>query len=232
MKVLCIIPARSGSKQIKNKNIIKIGNKPLIYYTISFAKKLKFVDKIIFSSDSNKYIKIAKSFGMKDFSVRPKYLSNDNALMANVVKYELKQEYKNFKNIYDSVLILQPTSPFRNKKIFYKAFKILKNSLYDSVISISEVRDHPFRMKKILKKSNRVINFMNLNKECLISRQQLPKVYIRAGSMYFTKVNAFLNSNSLLGKKVYGFIVNEKFKINVDNFEDLLLAKYFINKKI
>ena len=145
-KVLCIIPARSGSKTIKNKNIYKINGSELISYSIQFSKKLKFLNKTIFSSDSEKYLRIAKKYGIKNLHKRSSNLSKDNSLTFDLVKAILKEESK-MQNFYQFILLLQPTSPFRQKKIFEKAFKILKKKNFDTVISIKRIKEHPMRMK-------------------------------------------------------------------------------------
>ena len=148
-KTLCIIPARSGSKTIKNKNIYKFKNKELIYYSIKFSNSLNFVSKTIFSSDSQNYLKIAQKYGSKYNNLRPKSLSNDNSLTISLVRYLLKLEKKKLE--YDFVLILQPTSPFRKYKDFENAYKLLSKK-YDTVLTVSEVDEHPLRMKVFNKK--------------------------------------------------------------------------------
>ena len=150
-KTLCIIPARSGSKTIKNKNIYKFKNKELIYYSIKFSNSLNFVSKTIFSSDSQNYLKIAQKYGSKYNNLRPKSLSNDNSLTISLVRYLLKLEKKK-KLEYDFVLILQPTSPFRKYKDFENAYKLLSKKKYDTVLTVSEVDEHPLRMKVFNKK--------------------------------------------------------------------------------
>ena len=228
-KCLCIIPARSGSKRIKNKNIIKINNKPLIYYTINFAKKLSFVDEIIFSSDSIKYINTAKKYGIKNLHLRPKSLSNDNAKTIDVIKYEIKKIEDEKKLKFNLILLLQPTTPFRELSKFYKAYNILKNkNKYDSVITVNKVKNyHPYRMKLI--KNNLLQNFVKLKKESFQDIKKLVKVYIRTGSMYFFKKNN-LKKNSIIGGKTYGITTDGKYSINIDEYEDLVLAKHFIKK--
>ena len=230
-KTLCIIPARSGSKSIKNKNILKFLDKELIFYTIKFANLLKFVDKTIFSSNSKNYIRIAKKFGSKFNNLRPKKLSSHNSLTTDLVKYILNQEKK--KNLYyDFVLVLQPTSPFRLKKDFYKAHRYLKKKLYDSAITVTRTNEHPNRMKIFHnKKTKEVKNFIKLSSESLIPRQKLSNVYIRAGSMYFTSVKSLYKNNSLVGKKVFGIVVNDKYSLNIDTKNDLILADYYFNDK-
>jgi len=230
-KVLCIIPARSGSKSIKNKNIIKFLNKELIYYTIKFAKSLKFINKIIFTSDSKLYIKIAKMHRSEFNHLREKKLSGDSSLTTSLVKHLLNLESKH-KNKYDFVLVLQPTSPFRLAKDFYKAYRYLRNKSYDSAITVSKSTEHPYRMK-IFKnnQSNTVSNFVKLKKESLVPRQKLSSVYIRAGSMYFSRVRNLYKNNSLVGRKVLGIIVKDKYSLNIDTKEDLILANYYFYDK-
>lgn len=229
-KCLCIIPARSGSKRIKNKNIIKFNNKPLIYYTIQFAKKLNFVNKIIFSSDSNKYLNLAKKYKISNLTLRPKKISNDNSQTIDVIKYELEKLEKEKSKTYDYILLLQPTTPFRDLNLFKKAFKVLKNSKeYDSVITVNLVTNHhPYRMKifngKLIK------NFMNFKKESFKAVKKLPKVYIRSGSMYLFKTNNIEKHASILGKKTYGLEVSGKYALNIDEKEDLVITRYFFSK--
>ncbi len=226
-KVLCIIPARSGSKTIKDKNILKFKRKELIYYSIKFAKSLKFINKTIFSSDSLNYINIAKKYGSKNNNLRPKVYASDFAKTISLVKYLLKKELE-IGLSYDLVLILQPTSPFRKINHFKKAFNLLEKKNFDTVITITETSDHPMRMK-VLNKNNLVKNYIKLKTESLTPRQKLSKVYIRAGSMYFIKVKSLIKNNSLVGKKVFGIEVLDKYSLNIDTKKDIILAKHYFN---
>ena len=104
MKTLCIIPARKGSKAIKDKNIKILNGEELFLHSLKFAKKLKFVNQIVFSSDSKKYLKIASKIKNILLSKRPSNLSNDSALMIDVIKYEinkLKKKRKTFRFCID-----------------------------------------------------------------------------------------------------------------------------------
>lgn len=224
---LCIIPARSGSKGIKHKNILMLKRKELILYSINFAKKLNFVKDIVFSSNSNKYINISKKSLNFNSRLRPKTISQDDTDMIEVIRYELNN-YKGNKKEINKILILQPTCPFRSINLFNKANKIL-NKNYDSVITLNEVRDHPERMKLIDNK-NIVKNFLN-SKVSFKRRQNLKKVFIRSGSMYFFKAKNILKSDNILGKKTYGLIVKGKEAINIDNYEDFILADYYSKNK-
>ena len=147
--------------------------------------------------------------------------------MIKVIRYELKNYNGNKKNI-NKILILQPTCPFRSISVFNKANNLLKKE-YDSVITLNEVRDHPERMK-IINSKNHVKNFIN-KKVSFKRRQSLKKVFIRTGSMYFFKAKNIYKSDNILGKKIYGIIVKGKQAINIDNYEDFVLAKYYSKNK-
>ena len=120
---LCIIPARSGSKGIKNKNIIQIKKKPLFIHSLDFAKKLNFVKKTIFTTDSKKYLNIAKKYGYNFDNLRPKKLATDTVETSDVIKYEITNLNKNVLKGIKFILVLQPTCPFRKIGDFKNAYK-------------------------------------------------------------------------------------------------------------
>ncbi len=228
-KYLCIIPARAGSKAIKNKNFIKINKKPLIQYSIDIAIKLKKYCDIVVSSDSKKIIKILKNNNLKFTGFRPKKLSNDKVKTYDVVNYEIKKKEKEIKNKYEGILLLQPTCPIRDINKIIKAFKILKNKRYDSLVSVTSVNAiHPVRMKKF--RNNYLINYLNTKSENMKPRQDLSKVYIRSGSIYLIKRNAFFRYKSLVGKRCYGMILEGAESINIDTIDDIILLKHKIKK--
>ena len=135
-KIICIIPARKGSKGLKNKNIRRLNNIPLIAWSILLAKKCNEIDDIIVSTDSVKISKIAKKYGAKVPFIRPKKLATDKASSFNVIKHTINFFKK--KNIfYDYVLLLEPTSPLRElKDINFCIKKVLTRML----ILIKEMR--------------------------------------------------------------------------------------------
>jgi len=223
-KYLCVIPARKGSKSIKNKNIILLKQKPLIQYTIDLAKKLGKNFEIVVSTDSRKIYEIIKKNKLNFFGFRPKKLSGDYALTRDVVKFELKKIENKLKLKFFGIILLQPTCPIRKKNTVIKATKFLNRKEYDSVISVSEVGSyHPYRMKIFQKRHLK--NFMKFKGENMQPRQKLPKVYIRSGSFYLIKRDIFLKYNSLVGKKCKGIILKGLETINIDSIEDLEYLK-------
>ena len=223
-KILAVIPARAGSKKIKNKNIIKIKKKPLIYYTIIEAIKSKFIDEICLSTDSVKIQNISKSFGLDSFFLRPKILSTDNALTKDVVLHALKQSEKFYKKKFDYIILLQPTCPLRKSYHIDDAIiKIIKNK-QNSLISICDVEGyHPNRMKII--KGNLLYNYTKNKAEDMRPRQKLPKVYIRNGAIYISKVNFFKKKRVLTDSKSVPYLMDNTESINIDGPIDLELAK-------
>lgn len=222
--LICIIPARAGSKGIKNKNIKILKKKPLINYTLEFAKNYLKDSRIIISTDSKKILKLANLFGFVENNLRPKKLASDNSLIYDVVKYEISRIEKQDNKEYKYILLLQPTCPFRNFMHLKTAFNLIKNKKFDSVVSVSEVgSSHPERMKVF--KNNYLKNFLGKLKENMIPRQKLKKVYIRSGAYYLIKKDCFLRNNSLVAKKCAGIIVDGKYKINIDDISDFILAE-------
>ena len=148
MSFVAFIPARSGSTGIKNKNLVKINNKELIYWTINVAKKCKFIKKIIVSTDSKTIANIAVKYGAEVPFLRPKSISKNNSKTIDSIIHFLKNyDYSKYKNI----ILLQPTSPFRTKLTLNKSINLyLKNKL-NSLVSVSlskKNKDLLFKIKK------------------------------------------------------------------------------------
>lgn len=224
-EVFCLIPARSKSKRIKDKNIQIIKGLELFVHTIKFAKNFSNLE-ICFSTDSRKYLNTARKYIEVD-SLRPKKLSLDHVKTYDVFKYELERIEKIRNKKFKYLLLLQPTVPFRKKADLKKALNYIKEKNVDSVVSLNSVEgNHPYRMKKITRR-NFVVNFINEKKENMEPIQKLPKIFLRSGSIYLIKRKAFYKYKNLLGGKVRPIIVKEKYEINIDNFRDLFFARNF-----
>ena len=229
MNILCIIPARKNSKGIVNKNIKLIHNKPLIFYTISEAKKSKIINDIVISSDSLNIKRISKKYNIKNFSLRPKHLASDKSTIDKTLKYELQRIEKIKKKKYEIIVLLQPTSPLRKGRIIDKSINFfLKNyKQYDSLITISKFEEpNPFKTFIIQnKKLKKLIN--HRTKSDTPPRQEFPEVYIPNGMIYIFKRINVLKKEKILGKNIYGYKTTSNF-VNIDNKKDLILAKKFL----
>ena len=221
-KILAIIPCRSGSKKLKNKNILKIENKHLIYYSIYLAKKCKFIDKIVVSTDSKKYRQIAKSYGAEVPFLRPKKISKDKSLDVDFFKHCVNWLEKNSKYKPDLIVHLRPTSPLRKLSTLNKAIKImLNNKKIDSLRSISPSKENIFKVwyKKEKNYIKPVIkNHTKFKEPYNAPRQDLESTYIQ-NATYDVFRPRLLKKNLISGKNIFGLITNEN--IDIDDINDL-----------
>jgi len=218
-KILVVIPARSGSKGIKNKNIKKINGKHLIYYTINYAQKSKVVDKIIVSTDSKKYAKISNRYGVETPFLRSKHISRDTTKDFPVIIDALRKTEKFFKLKFDYVIILRPTSPKREKMLIEKGIKILdKNNKADSVRAVTINKYHPFRYWR-MQSNGFMKSFIKTKEEPYnIPRQKLPLAFFQSGDIEIVKRKTLLNG-SVTGKKVLPLIIKRSF--DLDTIDDI-----------
>ncbi len=218
MSFVILIPARSGSKRIKDKNLKLFNNFPLIYWTIKEAKKTKIKD-IYLSTDSKKIMEFGLSQGIKVPFSRPNSISDDKAKMIDVIKHfcDYLGKTKNFKNI----ILLQPTSPLRNFEDINAAIDLFLSSNADSLVSAyrsNELKE----LKKIMKLKNNYIE-----KFCDIDRQDF---IIRNGpSILITKLNN-ITSNNLYGQKIVPFIMKKSLSIDIDTLDEFYIAEYLHKK--
>ena len=228
MRILGIIPARGGSKGVKGKNIKELCGKPLIAYTIESALKSN-LSQIIVSTDDIKIKEISEKFGANVPFLRPDNLSDDSSSSLDVAIHALKymEEINSFK--YDAIMLLQPTSPFRDSEDINKCIKLMEeNNEVDSVISVVDVgSNHPARMKYI--SNNLLIDppFCEIKENQ--NRQELEPMYIRNGVIYLTKSES-IKKRSFKGKKSFAYIMTNSKSINIDTQFDFDLCEWTLNK--
>ena len=228
MKILGLIPARSGSKGIKNKNIKKFAGKPLITHSIETLKKINSVDRILVTTDSKKIADIAKKSGAEVPFLRPKKYAKDSTPMIDVIKHSVNYLSKRESYIPDLILLLQPTSPIRNARMISKSINLLKNSKATSVISVGEVKTHPFLS---FFKNGEFLKPLFPQFENNTIRQKRKSVYFPTGSFYVFKTSNLLNYNSMYGPRIMPFIIKQKeFNIDIDDPFDWFIAELFFKK--
>lgn len=228
-QILVIIPARGGSKGIPKKNIYPVNNKPLIEYTIDFAKSLFFNTNILVSTDSIEIAEISKSLGVSCPFLRPEFLSTDFIGDMPVLRHAYLEYKKISKQDFEIVIMLQPTSPIRFEKPLNKAILELRDRNLDSVISVSEVPNmfHPLKQFEI--SENRLKTFSKDSKK-VVARQQLNKSYIRNGVFYVFNSNFLLESEFVFSDNT-GFILIDQPFVNIDSMEDIDTFKNFLGSE-
>jgi len=225
-RVLCIICARKGSKRLKNKNLKKLFGKPLIFHTIKQAINSKIFDKVVFSSNSNKLIKMAIKFGALSWFVRPKKLSNDKAAKMPVIKHAILQSEKKFNYKFDYICDLDVTSPLRKISDIRNAFKKFKISNQDMLISGNKARKNPF-FNMIQKNGKNSVKLVIKPKKYYVRTQDAPVVYELNASIYFWKRNACFRQKGPFCKKTFFYEMPYKRSIDIDNLSDFKLVEFF-----
>lgn len=232
MKTLVVIPARKGSKGFPKKNLKKLNNKPLIAYTIEAAKECFTDEEICITTDDMTIADIANSYGFPPQFIRPPHLSNDTASMIDVLKHCL-EFYESKGVFFKSLILLQPTSPFRTSEHIKEAMALYEQEELDMLVSVKETKSNPYfnlfeeNQKGYLEKSKK----SNYNR-----RQDAPKVYEYNGAIYIINVNALKRVESLNSLiKVKKLIMNSISSIDIDSELDWLLAeqiaKRFLSEK-
>ena len=225
------IPARSGSKTIKNKNLLKLNGIPLIAYSIKSALKNNLITEVYFSSDSPEYLRIAKKYGCKNLLLRSKKFSGDKSSDFEVFKNFIGLVLKKREVLPEYLVHLRPTTPIRKNSILSKAIKIfLKQKKYSSLRSVSLMSNPSFKTFRIKNKKlcsvfkkDYDLDKYNLPKE-LFERTYIPNGYI---DIFKTK-NIF--KNYIHGNKVYPFVVNELI-FDIDDIRDYKKVKKKINDR-
>lgn len=223
-KNICLIPARGGSKRIKNKNIRVINGNPLISYVIKCSKKSKIFDRIVVSTDSKKIANISTKYGAEIPFLRSKKISDDKSSILSVVKDAVKR--LNLRQEYKYICVIYATAANVSHKDLSKAIKKIKREKSDLLISVTEFDYSPLRAFKLDNK-----NYLKFIWKKYASKrsQDLPKLFRDAGQFFIYKISSINKINSTIPKKT-SFLKLQRYKaIDIDNFEDLkLLKKFFI----
>ncbi|MBC85493.1 MAG: pseudaminic acid cytidylyltransferase [Acidimicrobiaceae bacterium] len=223
VKPICIIPARKGSKRIKNKNIIKFFGKPLIYYSINAALKSKIFSKVIVSTDSIKIKKISERYGAQVPFLRKKNLSDDLTSTKDVLIDTIKKI-----NSLNSEFhcLLYPTAPLVKPETLKKAYKKLVLENADGLMTVTKYLNHPLR-SLILKKKYLEFKWKKFQKK---NSQDLEELFHDCGNFYFFRTSKILNRKNFYPKKIIPFYQKIYNSVDIDNYDDLILAKKLFKK--
>lgn len=222
-KVLAIIPARGGSKGILKKNIRLLAGKPLIAWTIEEAKKSKYIDRLILSSDEDEIISVAKTWGCEVPFVRPIDLALDTTPGMDPVFHAM-----NMVPGFDFVVLLQPTSPLRTVDDIDGTIERCLKDKANACVSVAESEQSPYWMYT-LTETNGMNPIMNKEKE-FVRRQDLPKVYTINGAVYVANSEWLLDKKSFLTDETLGYIMPQERSLDIDTEIDLKLAELMIEK--
>lgn len=220
---LAVIPARGGSKGVPRKNIKELAGKPLIAWTIEEAKKSKFIDRIILSSEDAEIIEVAKRYGCDVPFTRPVELAQDETPGIAPILHAIEQCPD-----YDFVVLLQPTSPLRTVEDIDGAIETLFEKKADFCVSVTESDQSPYWMYNldINGKMNPVIKQDNF----AFRRQDLPKAFSLNGAVYVANTEQLKVTKSFLTSDTVGYVMEKERSYDIDTEEDFFLCQQMIRK--
>lgn len=229
MKILCIIPARGGSKGVPRKNIKLLAGKPLLEYTSSIALQSNLLSKVIVSTDDDEIISVAKRLGVEIPFKRPLNLATDSSPTLPVILHAL-EHFESKGIFFDAVCLLQIISPFRTLEFLDKAIQKFIESESDSLISVQEVPHEYNPHWSFELDENENLKIATGDKTIITRRQDLPKAYHRDGSIYITKTKVLKEQNSLYGTNISYILSPKEFYVNIDTLEDWKKAEELVKR--
>ena len=220
---LFIIPARGGSKRLPGKNIKLFFNKPLIIYSLEFARKFVNDNQICITTDCEEVINCVKNFGYECQFVRPAELSNDTAKTDDVLRHALDYYSKEFD--INNLVLLQPTTPFREKQSLINAFNVFYEKECDVVISCKKIKNSPYT--HLFEKS--VDDYLLKSK--IASDNKIPDVYEVNGSLYIIDAKRIKEMDLYKFSKIRMIEMNNYYSTDIDIQDDWDYAEYLVNSK-
>lgn len=228
--ILAVIPARAGSKGVKNKNIRELGDKPLIEYTINAAVESAVFADIWVTTDSPAIQSYAQSRNVFCPQLREESLSGDQALAVDTVVDALVRAEKYLSKTFDFVCMLQPTSPLRTFRDCQDAVKLLTSGDgYDSLVSGVAVSEHPHKMFRI-SEGRLFQKFLDWPVENP-PRQTLPEVYVYNGAFYIVDAKILKEKKTFLGKSTIVYTMPRERSVNIDSEIDFRLAEILLQEE-
>lgn len=226
--ILAIIPARGGSKGVPRKNIKILNGKPLIAYTIEEAKKSKYIDRIIISTDDEEIANVSKKFNAEIPFLRPKEFAEDNSPTVDSIIHTLNWLKENENYQPDYICVLQCTSPLRTSDDIDGTIEKLESTDMDGAVSICEAEVNPYWTNVF---DGDKLNYFIEEGKKILRRQDLPEVYRMNGAVIVVKTEIVINYNTLEPNKITGYVMDSKKSIDIDNMEDFLMAEILINER-
>lgn len=219
-----IIPARAGSKGIKDKNIVEFCGRPLIEWSILQARRCDDVSEVYVTTDGEKIAEVAESAGAK-IIWRPPELASDIASSEDAICHAIKEIEK--ENIFDFIIFLQATSPIRRKNDIADALKKFQDNEFDSLFSMTVLDDYCLWRKK----GNEVISF-SYDYRNRGRRQEREQLYLENGSIYIFSKELFQKNKNRLGGKIGMYEMPMECSYEIDSVKDIFICEQFMNLMI
>ncbi len=227
MKAIAIIPARSGSKGLPNKNILQLNDKPMMAYTIEACLESGCFQRIHVSTDSEEYAQIAIKYGADVPFLRDPALATDQATTEDVIR-DVLEKYRKVGEEFEVFGIMQPTSPLRTALDIQKSFQLFREKNADSIISVCPMEHSPLWSNQ-LGEADSMYQFLNVQTNQ--NRQQFGQYYRINGAIYLMRISKYSSHTALYGEKSYAYRMPKERSIDIDAEMDLEIAKVFMKFK-
>lgn len=226
MKTLGLIVGRAGSKRLPGKHLLLLDGKPLLAWTLEAALGAKVLEKIIISTDSQEMMDVAATYGVEVPFNRPAELSGDFASPLDVVRHAV-QFCKERGEVFDSVVLLQPTSPFRTSRHIDESVALHYQTGADTTTSVCPAREHAYYQGEV--RNNEFVPFSPGKYDQ--PRHNLPAAFIENGSVYVLSVSD-IELNRFYGKKVAAYCMNEFDSVDIDTMHDFNYAEFLLQCRV
>jgi CMP-N,N'-diacetyllegionaminic acid synthase len=225
--MLAIIPARGGSKGLPGKNIKILAGKSLICHAIDEAKKSKYIDKVVVSTDDESIAHAAIECGAECPFLRPEHLASDDALVNDTYIYMLEKLSTEYEIDIPDFMVLQSTSPLRTVNDIDGAIELFREKNADSVISYTE-EIHPVSWHKFLDEN---LHFIDIFDQKMANRQELRKSYYPNGAIYIFKKEIIFQENWYTDNS-FAYLMPRLRSVDIDTIDDFMYAEYLLNSKL
>ncbi len=222
-RILALIPARGGSKGIKNKNIISLDGQPLISYTIECGLNSRYIDDVVVTTDSEIIAETALQYGAQVPFLRPEELAKDTSPTIESVLHAICA-LRDLGKEYDSMILLQPTQPLRTSEDVDLSIEEFYKHDQRPLISVSLVNDHPILMR-LINEDGKLEKLIPANQDC--RRQDMPPYYRINGCIYISRI-ADLNESTCFSNYEIPFIMKQSHSVDIDEPADLAVAEYYL----
>lgn len=226
-KIVCVIPARGGSKGIPRKNIKLLAGKPLIAYTIGHALQSQYIDRTIVSTDDREIADISRQYGAEAPFMRPADLAGDHVATIDVLLHAVQWLEKQEKYDFDILVLLHATTPLRSVDDINSCIKMIVETKSDNVFSVTEAHRNPYF--NMVEAGDDGIATLS-KKGDYATRQSAPKVYDMNASIYVWWKDVLKSEKKIFLKKSHIYIMPKERSIDIDDDFDFKVAEFLLQK--
>ncbi|MGD9722087.1 MAG: hypothetical protein AB7O59_12405 [Pirellulales bacterium] len=227
-QVLGIIPARGGSKRLPRKNVLPLGGKPLVVWTIEAAQRARRLARVVVSSDDAEVLALAAKIDAQLPLARPAEISGDTSPAIDFVRHALSELESRGEGPFDAVAILQPSSPLTLSEDMDGTIELLEQSGADSAVSVMRLDHaiHPLKMKTM--QGDRLLPFLE-EERGRMAAHELPTIYVRNCSVYVTRRGA-IDRGQVIGDDCRGYVMPRERSLDINEELDLQFAEFLLSR--